>query len=242
MNQEKLKQGIENVNIPTASGELVLSASPRHMLPKTVIIVGVIALFLIVLVISAYMLNTKGRIETANVSTTPQKIKTAIPTPKNLGPSGYQFKIPDLYPNLSWTHVNFRDQRIKSPGLYYNYEPLKVAVSGEEWSAKLSVETDKNYTELISAFSSYYQDTFENLRWKSETKIDGKTLMPIVADGPTGSLWGYLDIADGKMKVVMLSYNTTFSQSKTLPLVCPCNVEFRVFESAVIDLNATVLK
>lgn len=242
MAQEKLKQGVENVNISTDSGEIVLSENPRHMLPKTVIIVGAITLFLIVLVISAYILSAKGRIETASVSTTPQKIKTAVPTPENLGPSGYQFKIPNLYPNLSWTRVDFRDQRIKSPGLYYNYEPLEVTVSGEEWSAKLSVETDKNYTELISAFRSYYQDTFENLRWKSETKIDGKTLMPTVADGPTGSLWGYLDITDGKMKVVMLNYNTTFSPSKTLPLVCPCNVEFRVFESAVIDLNATVLK
>ncbi|TSC70251.1 MAG: hypothetical protein CEO12_455 [Parcubacteria group bacterium Gr01-1014_46] len=156
-----------------------------------------------------------------------------------------------LYPKLNWQKTVSVDG--SSYGIFLdNYDYIKDVSGSKSNNVTIPVEvwvattTEKIYSE----FSKYYSDLLRQPGWNDgRIQIPSKslTILPLTADGPLGSAWGYVNISSTTFRVIGLSYQLVkyiqiSNNDEPIEGECPCEFEYRVFVSDDVDINTLDFK
>ncbi len=187
------------------------------------ILLIILIFFLILIPVLLFVAkNDKTLISGNNTSSTGSTQSANFISPNSLGfPSGFSFVKADSGPS----------EGLGKNALYYDYNPH--ALSGTEWVATKTVNSDTEYAAAIKSFDIYYNSKIYKNGWMNELKVNGHTLQPLAADSTLGRIYGYLKYENGNVQVALM-YNQKASDSY------PTTVQFRVFLSSTQPLNKIV--
>lgn len=85
-----------------------------------------------------------------------------------------------------------------------------LSAEGEEWHLTISDLSDQGLKDLD--FREHYADLLSSEGWTERIELDGMKYMPIMADGPYSSVWGYLKLEGDAIKVIALAQETSGEQ------------------------------
>lgn len=220
---------LENTSI-TSQGNKV--SSKRN---KTIFIVIIVFLILSLLFILSAFLALKLKNSSGSLNLESEGPEEHLGLEQEISNYENLFPVPELYPKAEW-NVFKEGAGEESLGTYALYflkdmsEPINL--TGNEWiSTVMSQTVDEKY-DLISDFQNYYNSSLKELGWNNKYEDDKFEFMPIAADGPTGSMWGYLKAKNGMLRVIVLSYEVVLKPDSN-KLECPCDLELKVFVSDV---------
>lgn len=110
--------------------------------------------------------------------------------------------------------------------LYVSNEP--ISFKGQEWQAVNPSISEKTYYSYKSTFKNFLERELYKKGYVKNLTQNGKMYQTVVADGPTGSQWGYLKISNGKIQVIVVSAEKSLINN---------SFEVKIFLSNVEDLN-----
>lgn len=204
------------------------------------IIIGIIIVTITSLATSSFLfLSQKEQItqKSPKITVNPT-INTAKPT---LNPEE-TLKAPKLYSGFEWIEVDTNEANSmqrnlsKAPLLYVNYDPVFISIRGREWKYNSgTLNTFEEMYALREKHTTYYSNEASNFGWEQSVDYKNKRVNVIAADGPGGSLWGYVKIVEDKMRVIILQES---NDEAVLPIPgCPCKMSFRVFVSEIFSTS-----
>lgn len=150
--------------------------------------------------------------------------------------------IPPLFPQVSWEEfIETQENKLLGEyGLYSQGEIFgSIRMNGQEWTASKGNLDRGSMDKLLASFRSYYDNELTKLGWITYHEDGTYNFSPSAADGPGGSIWGYVKVKDGKIREVLLQ-NITPIEDFGGRAVCPCNVTFRVFVSEEVLLEELI--
>lgn len=165
----------------------------------------------------------------------------------NIAPTQTPSAQPPYSPvGFEWREINTNDPKSLTKdlakSLLYSKTGDLIALSkvtGKEWMATKKFST----IELLNSvnFKNNYVKILKDNGWSNEITVDGKPIMAIVADGPTGGTWGFGNVTDAKLNIIVIQDLTNFTDNKssknTPPFSCPCTTVYRVFISDAIPTS-----
>ncbi len=144
--------------------------------------------------------------------------------------------IPPLYPNLIW--ITDTSELLGKSGIYR--EGNSASISGKQWVASKKGIAPTDMDTVRTGFRKYYDTELTKRGWYTQLKTSsGDTVIPLQADGPGGSIWGYIGSDNNVIRIVLLEEKLPPS-GPDVQLNCPCDVTFTVFISDTIPI-ATIL-
>ncbi len=207
---------------------------------KNIVFVGI---FLLLLICIPFAISHFKKAYVPTALPVPMPANISSPTVAQIDSSF----TPPFYPGLSWT-VDEKQKLgtdIKDRVIYYSSKNTfgHFGMLGKEWVAtKKNISKEEIYL-LDHDFKSYYGVGLSKLGWLQDTKLNGFRLSPMVADGPTGSLWGYIKVENGIIKAIILESRLPVSISGIGATgQCPCDITFRMFVSKPQVLNQVLPK
>lgn len=159
----------------------------------------------------------------------------------------------ELFPEINWELI--KENKIFDFAVYYdNYSTAtdsanaivgNKALVGQLWGSTVGNLNHDELGQLVKSFSEYYSsEELESEGWQEFVNYEGIRLSALAADGPSGSVWGYLYIEDEELKVIIVSHETegpwTTSENTPATLNCPCTISFEVFVSEPYPLEDIV--
>jgi len=109
-------------------------------------------------------------------------------------------------------------------------------MNGQEWITSKDNLDRNSMDSLLSGFEQYYDKELTRRGWDTVYKDDLYYFVPLSADGPGGSIWGYIIVKDDKLREVILQKITPIEDFGGVA-TCPCNVGLRVFVSEIESLE-----
>lgn len=158
--------------------------------------------------------------------------------------------IPALYPTLSW--IPDAEPTLGQDSLFYNnwdYEKdskkLKdgyASLNGKEWFSEQNIQETEKLWELDSSFEKYYESELRKRGWTWNVYTNGYEIDGAAADGPTGSVWGYMKLDGDKIRTITLRREIIEGnyqkEDPSAPVIsCPCKIKFWVFVSDEVPLD-----
>ena len=137
--------------------------------------------------------------------------------------------LPSSYMGYTFTKLASESGALGKNALYLGNKGYNL--EGTEWVVKKNNVSDAEAAQFGKDFTSFAEVQLSRLGWVKEGEHKGAKVAPVAANGPTGSVWGYLKTDNGKIQVMILK------SDKGKP-TCPCNIEFRVFLSNVENLDS----
>src|SRR3989344_5522919 len=181
---------------------------------KILITLGIVVVIIILLILGSFVFlsrqeqRTPDSLET-NINPSPTGVSSPTLSPEEA------LRAPELYPEFAWEEVDASDSSsLLSEGKYQapfsvGSSLVIITVSGKEWIYKETVSSDKREM-LKSGFNEYYQKQLNKLGWDiNAIEYKNKKIQGPSADGPTGSLKGYIKIAGEKMRLIAVNYYYT---------------------------------
>lgn len=162
--------------------------------------------------------------------TLPTPLDDTLPSPISYNYATTLTELPVLFPELSWQEVDPRNSRMKEYEVLYvtndegSYSYSGVKLPGKEWTTQKSYTADEGWTTISQNLMKYFEDNFSKIGWGSRVQLPGYTLQASAADGPLGSVWGFVGVKDMQVRVV------TFEEvrSDNGQGVCPCKLTYWV--------------
>ena len=161
--------------------------------------------------------------------------------------------IPTLFSGAKWQEVIFdpsktMDFQMAYDDFKYIQEPAKrnqkfVQLPGHLWMATIKNLSDSQLNDTREKFQKYYDDSLKSTGWDWQQDLDSKhiSFSGPSADGPLGSIWGYVKIQNEKLRLLGLGYQITdytdVSNGGPIEIKCPCTLELKVFESDEVSVN-----
>lgn len=151
-----------------------------------------------------------------------------------------------LWPEVEWEKEE--NHEFKS-AIYYSNQKLgdegvfgDTTVYGTYWkSVNTALTIDSLNLINVHDFSNHYNNLAKNGDWAQNLSYQNFRIMPLFADGPGTSTFGYLDSKhDDKVKAIILSwaYISPFEHTEDgMKFICPCTLELSVFVSKPILLS-----
>jgi hypothetical protein len=112
-------------------------------------------------------------------------------------------------------------------------------MNGKEWIASKSNLSRDSMNNLLKDFGSYYDNKLSAMGWDAYYEDKKYNFSPLAADGPGGSMWGYVKVKDGRLSEVLLATFTPIEDFGGMA-TCPCDVGFRVFVSEAVPLEELI--
>lgn len=143
--------------------------------------------------------------------------------------------LPPLYPGYKWSKEGVDESagyRIYwiDYGLPLEDQNGNFIVTGFEWVTKITVDEYGEEEDL----NNYYEYELGRLGWKGQVENDNVQFSGGDADGPTGSVRGYVKIDDGYIQNIKVSKELLgpWNNAGEIPQPdCPCEIEYRIFVS-----------
>ncbi|OGY96280.1 MAG: hypothetical protein A2122_01515 [Candidatus Liptonbacteria bacterium GWB1_49_6] len=164
------------------------------------------------------------------------KIDSASPTSEELSADSAKWNIPPLFPDVAWRTPSQEESHRDYFTIYIGNGTSLEELNGTEWIFKQNTqEGDKTFSQ---DFEIYYRKEASEKGWGFEIPFKNNTLQAPSADGPMGSLWGYLKRKDNLVRLIGLEshWNYTYSSPEEGG-VCPCSEELRVFLSDPLPID-----
>lgn len=148
-----------------------------------------------------------------------------------------------LFPGVIWKVFDSNISAKPSlgvKGLYLQSDEIKtVNLEGYEWTSEIDNLDKESMENLIKEFEDYYVGQTTKFGWKTKMNIGSYLFTPLSADGPTGSVYGYIGASNESLRVLLLEIIREAKRLKS-PIVCPCSVSFRVFVSDTLTLAEVI--
>ncbi len=222
----------------------------RMFLTKNKFYIAVFLFLLIVIPFITFTLQEKGSepsvtnvIPTIAPSATEEPYATITEfVPESESPQdNQQLTPPPFYPGLSWTVDDKQElgTDIKDRVIHYSSKNTfgYFGMTGKEWTAtKRNISKEEIYA-INKDFESYYDREVLKFGWLRDTEINGFSLSPMVADGPIGSIWGYIKVQNRKIEAIIFSWLPVSISGMGSTGKCPCDITFRIFVSNPQDLT-----
>jgi hypothetical protein len=148
----------------------------------------------------------------SNLRTGMYKISQRALDANDLSQTNAQNHIPDLYSDVQWsgpTQIKADSYEIL---IVLNKEYIdgkwqlrseSIPINGSRWEIDLS---KSNQPSVSNEILDYYEEQLVNLGWSEEPIRAGNyEFTPMIADGPMGSVWGYLRMENGIIQEFILS-------------------------------------
>lgn len=151
------------------------------------------------------------------------------------------FNIPNNFMGFSVISVERADSSIEENAFYFDFRSFPLPLRG--WKAKKEGLSNEDYTKYQKLFRDYLDSEFTKRGWAADIDVNGKTLQPLIADGPGGSVWGYVKRVGDKFQVIILQeINSSYKNRPIYSLKddCPCNLSFYVFFSDVLNMDIII--
>lgn len=204
-------------------------------------ILPLVLILTVIILTGSYILFSTLEKETPNTSKKllPRENRQSAPTPSDY-PKEESVTIPELFPEVSWQGPEivskednqifiYISKRAKGGGWEFYSEP--ISLSGKRWTATLDKD---NYSELFESFENYYIRELKNNGRGETLSIGNFEISAIIADGPTGSTWGYLISKDGSVQEIVLS-NTVIPESNTYQLIVEVSDPYSLEQEMDLD-------
>lgn len=148
------------------------------------------------------------------------------------------FNIPDNFMGFTITPVERADSSIEESAFYFDFKSFSLPLKG--WVARKEGLRSEDYTKYQKLLRDYFNSELTKRGWAADLEVNGKVLQPLTADGPGGTIWGYVKRSGDKFQVVIIQ--ETSSSYKKQPISsleedCPCNLSFFVFFSEVFNID-----
>lgn len=156
---------------------------------------------------------------------------------------GFENRV-ELWPGVGWSQSKIVE---KEQALYYDGSFLEgpdadfsgsVDLKGREWSGTFETDSSEEAGGKIESFQDYYRGKLEESGWESQCWFKNVRMMPVSADGPGGSIWGYVKSRKDEVQVVLLSYKIIgeAAQREGPVAIDVEGVEFKVFISEAVPI------
>lgn len=151
--------------------------------------------------------------------------------------------IPPLIQGLVWKEETDNllkgDYMVSYNNFKYQEDPKNrkqeiVKLYGQLWIANVYDQGEhfKNFEDLLKKSGWNFSVDLDDIK----LSFDGPQ-----ADGPNGSLWGYIKVENNKLRLIGLSSNlieyTDVGNGGPVQVECPCTYELQVFESGEVDIS-----
>lgn len=224
---------------PNSAPEVILPEPPpppvandnkRHFFRLAMLLIGGATLMLLFAALMALIFLQKKETKIASSSSVP----TATPTPtiEDL------LEPPELYPEVNWGEF-VESEFNKSLGRSALYSRGPIRMNGMEWEASKDNLNRDSMNALLTGFDKYYDSELTKKGWSNNYQDKQYDLSPLAADGPGGSIWGYIKVNNGKARVILLEKITPVEDFGGVAK-CPCDVGLRVFVSDIEPLEELV--
>lgn len=159
--------------------------------------------------------------------------------------------VPPLFPDLTWQEVEKKDSQINKNTMLYvisedhQFYASAAALEGDEWYALKSNLSDTESYNLQKMLFDYYSNEFSNKNWDYQIQVPGYKLQAIVADGPVGSIWGYVGAKDGLYRLLVVDERFPRVEDRgwsAIPASCPCSINYRIFVTPELTLDEILAK
>lgn len=160
---------------------------------------------------------------------------------------------PPLFTDVRWQKVPFDPSKTMDFKMAYNdfkyiQEPTKrnekfIQLPGHLWMTTIKNLSDSQLNDTRVKFQKYYDGTLKDSGWDWQQDLDSMNISfsGPAADGPLGSIWGYVKIQNEKLRLIGLGYQITdytdVSNGGPIEIKCPCTLELKVFESDEASVN-----
>ena len=203
----------------------------KNLRLKLFVLLGILTA-LAILFITGYFLMLLQQNESSSA--------TIIPTPTT-NPESF-FEAPRLYPEFEWEEfIESEFNKSLSESALYSQKGNwgSIRMNGEEWTASKDNLDRDSMEVLLTGFDEYYNSELTQRGWSNIYEDEQYNLVPLSADGPGGSIWGYIKVNDGKLRVILLEKFTPIEGFGGVA-TCPCDIGFRVFVSDVESIEELV--
>ncbi len=149
--------------------------------------------------------------------------------------------VPMLFPRVTWTRFQPDESKLrKSLGKESIYVSGKKygtsSIDGQEWEGSAKNLTREEINTILNDFRNYYASKLTAKGWATEVAYTGYKLSPLFADGPGGSIYGYITLKNGQLRAVILMEETPIENFGSIAK-CPCSIGFRVFVSEIVPIS-----
>ena len=139
-----------------------------------------------------------------------------------------------LYPEFTWQEKVASDNSgITHLMVVKNGASELIPLSGRVYSTTLTSDNASNLFSQLDNFRKFTNEKTETEGWSQSVKLGNSEYMPTFADGPDGSLYGFVKSSGNNILLFQVEEGWKGRQEKSPEgaIQCPCVYEVRVFLS-----------
>lgn len=150
--------------------------------------------------------------------------------------------IPDLYSEVYWNRIGSGRPVLIMDNNSTTKEYIEKSLKGKHWQSVNAGLSEEEMSSLITNFFKYYESKLVTNAWGSDkVEYENFQLIPFAADSGAGSVHGYINLQEGKLQQINLSFNKNGpykeSESGVVVLDCPCTLVLEVFVSEITPIQ-----
>lgn len=116
--------------------------------------------------------------------------------------------------------------------------PQQLPISGNEYLSQEKNLTELDQGKVYAEFIKYYESEAAKKGWNQTLTYKNAKLSVINADNITGNTWGYIKAINDNIEILVISRYIQFDGNlNNEPPKCPCNTEYRIFQSNPIQIS-----
>src|SRR3989344_3315032 len=231
----------QNPNVPPPTQPPTNNLPPKKppfLTPRILIIFGIFLIVVLLVFTGMFILLPKTEKQKSQTPITSNSTPVITPTPV---PED-ALEAPELYPEFEWEEfIESELNKSLSESALYSQKGNwgSIRMNGKEWTASKDNLDRDSMEVLLTGFDVYYNSELTQRGWSYIYEDEQYNLVPLSADGPGGSIWGYIKVNDGKLRVILLQKLTPIEDFGGVA-TCPCSIGFRVFVSDIESIEELV--